>query len=225
MLAATGRHQEALVHLEVAGAGADPWPGRQAELLLSPCSACSLMSSWGPQPRVCRSAVPTCRRHAHGCSHIAPRPPLIAGHIFAGQLAAGAGSSAAGSAPSTGGAQGSVLSAEGTGPISQPAAAAAAVAAYRHAQAVVAALSTGNEGQVDPAARQRMLCHLQQAECAVLQRGASASAAADALGCWAQARALGCAAPASGTGGASSTGPADFAAGQQEGDDAETDEL
>ncbi len=123
-----------------------------------------------------------------------------------------------------------MLNAEGTGPISQPAAAAAAVAAYRHAQAVVAALSTGNEGQVDPAARQRMLCHLQQAECAVLQRGASlpgapASAAADALGCWAQARALGCAAPASGTGGASSTGPVDFAAGQQEGDDAERDEL
>lgn len=174
-----------------------------------------------PSPLHMQLAAPGCPMHS------ATTLALIAGHIFAAQLA----SAPADSAPAAGIPQGSVLNAEGTGPISQAEAATAAAAAYRHAQAVVASVSASDEGAVDPAARQRMLCHLHQAECAVLQRAAAlpsaaAGAAADALGCWGRARALGCAAAAP-VGSGKGRGSSPVEGQQEEGDilDAERDEL
>ncbi|KAL4459052.1 hypothetical protein ABPG75_013917 [Micractinium tetrahymenae] len=139
-------------------------------------------------------------RHQEALVHLE-----VAGHIFAAQLVPTAGDSAADGAPRAGTQHGAVLNAEGTGPISKPAAAAAAVAAYRHAQAAVDGTSAGSTGRIDPAARQRVLCHLRQAECGVLQAaaalpGTAAGAAADALGCWGRAQALGCV-PSSGSSG------------------------
>lgn len=93
-----------------------------------------------------------------------------------------------------------MLGPDGRRPITASGAAQAALAAYRHAQQAADAATADAGARIDPTSRQRMLCHLQQAECAVLQQqaalpGQPPAAAADAQRCWARAQARGCAQP------------------------------
>ena len=161
-----------------------PWFWR---CLLNCWSSCHIQSMPGPRSaQGCHAGQkePNCR--------IPPIPtptcPSCPGHIFAAQLLPP--SQAADKSLR----QVTVLDASGTRPISEAEAAAAAVAAYRHALHAVETLSAQPGKVVDPAAKSQVVCRLLRQVCDVLQaqQAQHAQQAPELAKCLAELQQAGC---------------------------------
>ena len=197
LLVASGRLQESLAHLDVAG-GACPAP----RLAAWPGSCIGLHCAWptgfllGVLPLACTFQLP-CRR-----LHPTLLPSVPAGRIFAAQIGG------PGHTPAEQVAQlAAVLDPTGQRRITDREAGGAAMSAFRHARHAMAALGAAAGKQVDQAALRRGLCHLQQLECGAAQlmlplAGSGSDGPASSSGdspaaqtlqeCLARAKALGC---------------------------------